>query len=418
MPEFPGGQDSMDRYLMTHIQYPAAAADSAVQGRVVVGYVVNKDGTVSNVAVKRGIHPLLDAEAVRVVRTFPRHKVGMQGGVAVRVGQVVPVTFRITRVPEFVLPAFPGGEQAMKDYIKASIRRTNQMNRYLGVVPVEFTVDSEGVVSQVLCVRHVWPDVDSEAVRVIRSLPRFQPGQERGKNVSSRLVLNVSFLDEKSVVDNGGFYNGTALNEQPDFLNGTGGKIEFVKEHLLQFYSKRDKSKGLVVQLTSHPDSTISDLKVIDGINPQTDRALLDTIRQIKKMRPGMYNGRPVKSKVIFSIDTFSQIIADPAMDVMPSFPGGDEALMRFLQEHMQYPELERENDIQGTVTVAFDVEDDGRISHATIKKGVHSGIDAEALRLVGLLPAFTPGMQNGKPVKVSYNMSIAFKLAYHVLGE
>lgn len=417
MPEYPGGQDSMDRYLMTHIQYPAAAADSAVQGRVVVGYVVNKDGTVSNVAVKRGIHPLLDAEAVRVVRTFPRHKVGMQGGVAVRVGQVVPVTFRITRVPEFVLPAFPGGEQAMKDYVRINLRHKDGAHGYLSTVPVAFDVDSAGNISNVHCTVSVPGDVDSEAVRVISLFPRMEPARQLGKPVSSQIIFKVNFFDEKLVVDADGFYNGTALERQPAFAGGKRAEMAFFEKKLYSFYQMKAKDQRLRVEIAVKPDSTVSGIKVIKGIDDKTDAELLRVMAQAR-FCPGIYNGKAVKTHLIYDIDSISDVndsvryqIALPEYQGMPKYPGGEMAMMRFIQMNIQYPTEDRDIGIQGRVIVSFVVNKEGKLEDIQIKRGVSKNINAEALRIVQMLPDFIPGTQQGKPVKVKFILPIMFKL-------
>jgi protein TonB len=96
----------------------------------------------------------------------------------------------------------------------------------------------------------------------------------------------------------------------------------------------------------------------------------------------------------------------------MPAYPGGEEAMMRFIQSNINYPDMERENDIQGRVVVGFVVLEDGTLSDIQIKKGVSSGIDKEALRVVRKLPKFNPGKQQGKAVKVSFVLPIMFKLA------
>ncbi len=99
-------------------------------------------------------------------------------------------------------------------------------------------------------------------------------------------------------------------------------------------------------------------------------------------------------------------------VEQMPQYPGGEKAMMRFIQERINYPDYERENDIQGRVVLSFIVNEDGGISDVRIRKSVSKGIDAEAARVIGLFPKFIPGMQQGKAVKVSYIMPIMFKLA------
>uniref|UniRef100_A0AB33JJF8 M56 family metallopeptidase n=3 Tax=unclassified Prevotella TaxID=2638335 RepID=A0AB33JJF8_9BACT len=95
MPRYPGGTKELMRYLSTNIKYPSNATINKIQGRVVVQFVVEKDGKLSNVRVRRSVHKLLDAEAVRVVRTMPRWTPGKLKGKTVRVWYNLPIEFRL-----------------------------------------------------------------------------------------------------------------------------------------------------------------------------------------------------------------------------------------------------------------------------------------------------------------------------------
>lgn len=95
MPSFPGGQGALMSYLASNIEYPVVAQENGVQGRVIVSFVVERDGSISDVRVARSVDPSLDREAQRVVKSMPRWKPGKQNGSAVRVKYTVPVVFRL-----------------------------------------------------------------------------------------------------------------------------------------------------------------------------------------------------------------------------------------------------------------------------------------------------------------------------------
>ena len=97
MPEFPGGTAALLTYLSQNIKYPAAAADNGISGRVMLRFVVNKAGEVSDITVLSGVDPLLDKEAIRVVKTMPKWIPGKQNGKAVNVYFTVPVVFRLVK---------------------------------------------------------------------------------------------------------------------------------------------------------------------------------------------------------------------------------------------------------------------------------------------------------------------------------
>ena len=94
-PVFPGGPAALMKYLSENTKYPVVAQENGVQGRVTVQFVVEKDGSISDVHVLRGVDPSLDKEAVRVVKSMPRWTPGKQNGITVRVNYRVPVLFRL-----------------------------------------------------------------------------------------------------------------------------------------------------------------------------------------------------------------------------------------------------------------------------------------------------------------------------------
>ena len=98
-------------------------------------------------------------------------------------------------------------------------------------------------------------------------------------------------------------------------------------------------------------------------------------------------------------------------VEEMPMFPGGDAELLKFIAEHTNYPDVAKENNIQGRVIVRFCVTAKGGVSQVSILKGVDPELDAEAMRVVQTLPPFKPGKQGGKPVPVWYMVPITFTL-------
>ena len=97
MPEFPGGMPAMIEYLQTNIKYPKDAIKQNVGGRVMVMFVVEADGSLSNVRVARKVFPSLDSEAVRVVKAMPKWKPGKEKGRPVRVNFTLPVVFTVKK---------------------------------------------------------------------------------------------------------------------------------------------------------------------------------------------------------------------------------------------------------------------------------------------------------------------------------
>ena len=99
------------------------------------------------------------------------------------------------------------------------------------------------------------------------------------------------------------------------------------------------------------------------------------------------------------------------SVEQMPQFPGGEAALMKFLSSHINYPPMAAENNVQGKVTLQFVVEKDGHVGEVKVIRSVDKDLDREAVRVVKSLPKFTPGRQNGQPVRVWYTLPVTFKL-------
>ena len=95
MPDFPGGMAALMKYLGTNIKYPTISQEMGSAGKVIVQFVVDKDGTITNPAVVRGVDAYLDKEAIRVISSMPKWKPGVQNGKKVRVKYTVPVVFRL-----------------------------------------------------------------------------------------------------------------------------------------------------------------------------------------------------------------------------------------------------------------------------------------------------------------------------------
>lgn len=111
-------------------------------------------------------------------------------------------------------------------------------------------------------------------------------------------------------------------------------------------------------------------------------------------------------------VEESNEIVSFAAVEKLPKFPGGDEAFGRYLGKAINYPPVAKENNVQGRVTVSFVVERDGSLTDIKVIRDIGSGCGAEAIRVLQKSPKWSPGIQNGKPVRVAYTMPINFTLA------
>ena len=132
-------------------------------------------------------------------------------------------------------------------------------------------------------------------------------------------------------------------------------------------------------------------------------------------------NDKPAEKKVVEATKTVEQTttpaVTDDSevylggVDVLPEYPGGANAMYEFVQKNVKYPESAKDKGIEGKVYVQFVVEKDGSLSSFQMLRGVSDDIDAEAIRVLKMMPKWKPGMKDGEPVRVQYTMPFNFKL-------
>ena len=205
MPSFPGGDAELLKYIATNIKYPKESQDNGEQGRVICSFIVGRDGSVNNPEVLRGVTPLLNEEAVRVINTMPRWNPGMQRGKAVAMKYTVPITFRLKSPVEEakeetltvvdVMPQYPGGDRELLKFIAQSIKYPTDAQEagVQGRVICSFVVDKKGNIVEPKIIRGIDPSLDAEALRVIGMMPRWTPGRQDGKAVRVLYTVPITF---------------------------------------------------------------------------------------------------------------------------------------------------------------------------------------------------------------------------------
>jgi TonB family protein len=209
LPNYPGGVSAMMKYLTINMKYPQEAVKKHIEGRVIVQFVVDKDGTVRNANVVRSI-PELDKEAIRIVEAMPKWRPGKQDGKNVKVGFTLPITFKLDGNKHEVAltetspkaydvveeqPCFMGGQHKMFEYFASHLKypAAAQKDKMQGKVIIQFVVGKDGDISSARVVRSIREDLDNEALRVINSMPRWQPGKMEGKNVAVKFTVPFTF---------------------------------------------------------------------------------------------------------------------------------------------------------------------------------------------------------------------------------
>ena len=216
LPQYPGGLNALMKFLSTNIKYPAMAERDGIEGKVLCCFVISEDGTMMNPEIERSVDPLLDNEALRVVNLMPKWKPGTKDGFPISVRYILPVSFRLNKSDVnksnksadqgkttreelekegHTLPSFPGGGKALMAYLSTNIKYPSEALRKNigGRVICNFVVEKDGSVSDVNVVQSVSADLDAEAVRVIKSMPKWNPGRKGDEFVRVKYTLPVTF---------------------------------------------------------------------------------------------------------------------------------------------------------------------------------------------------------------------------------
>jgi TonB family protein len=208
MPEFPGKEEGLKKYISENIKYPEEAKKQGIEGNVFVKFAVGKTGKIIQSEIAKSPNELLNTEALRVINSLPDWKPAIKDGKAVAVWYVVPIKFaleekvlsdKIDGEEVFYVvenaPVFPGGDDSLKSYVAHHVVYPKEalQNNISGKVFVRFVVDKKGNVRNAEIVRGVDPLLDAEALRVINSLPQWKPGSQGGKDVNVWFTMPINY---------------------------------------------------------------------------------------------------------------------------------------------------------------------------------------------------------------------------------
>lgn len=242
--------------------------------------------------------------------------------------------------------------------------------------------------------------------------------------------------DAKSVADK--------IVENPDidpmFGGGSYGMSNFIMQNMNYPQESIDrKAEGLVVwTFIVEKDGTMNNFEIIHRADSALDQEALRIIKLMPPWRPAKYNGEFVRAKtyvpMLFKLNNGKRVAArNPQppvqspikidsvimgdekiysiVDQMPQFPGGEERLASFLTTNLEYPRQARQDGLQGRILCSFVVGKDGRISDIQVVEGVDVSLNDEAVRLLSVMPAWNPGINEGEKVRVRCVLPIDFKI-------
>jgi TonB family protein len=225
----------------------------------------------------------------------------------------------------------------------------------------------------------------------------------------------------------------TMVEQSPSFPGGGKAFSQFLNKNIrYPQQARKNKVQGRVIAtFVVEPNGELTDIKIVRGIGSGADEESVRVLKMSPKWEPGVQNGHKVRVQytvpIQFKLDSRSGTkmgnktaeLNIPSTDELPSadikgpvFPGGERAFKSYLANNIVYPAKARENNVQGRVLVGFTIEADGSLNDVEVFRGLGSGTDEEALRVIRAMPKWEPAITNGKKVKAHYLVPIQFSLA------
>ena len=405
-PEYPGGMDEVVKYIQTHIQYPPAAIYKKIQGRVWIESVIDRNGKVVQPKVAYSVHPLLDQEALRIIRMMPDWKPGKLNGETVKVKYVFPVTFRL--------------EDHMVLVDEGPKRNPNDT----GAVEIEYIppVNFDSVIKKSPSVKWGLLVDDTEGVIKIH-LDDWTHKEIKSKSKDVRIISS-SLSNDKVYV---------SIFSTSHYLTYKGEYIfyrEDKQKRLHEIYCKNIDKESVALQVergkeaeigidlpkNAQPGDYLLKIRVYD----ENETCFYNIYQWFEAYTSQQVSTRerpipvgPANCKKVFPDE-------EGVFDVvqhMPEFPGGMLKLMEFIRQNIQYPQAAKQNKLEGTVIMQVVIDKDGTVTQPRILCSVNPVLSAdaalceEALRIVSIMPKWKPGKQRGKEVRVSYTVPVIFSL-------
>ena len=282
----------------------------------------------------------------------------------------------------------------------------------------------------------VWMKDDVQSMEEMLVVGMAQDGVgAKSADPNKKVVQVAEAPNDKPVIQDGEVFR--VVEEMPQFPGGMAEAMKFLAKNIkYPVESQKAKIEGrVIVQFVVKENGKVADIKVMRGISPELDAEAIRVVGLMPDWIPGKQRGKAVAVKytmpIMFRLDSpapkeevasASQIVPNDkpviqdgevftVVEEMPQFPGGMAEAMKFLAKNINYPAEAQKAKIEGRVIVQFVVKEDGKVSDAKVVRSINPDLDAEALRVIGLMPEWIPGKQRGKAVAVKYTMPIMFRL-------
>ena len=494
--------------LKAEMKYPQIAKESGIEGDVGASFIIEEDGSVTNPKIEMGLLPILNKEVIRVINAMPKLKeftytiddeplrvkysgifsfsldgektsynVGIGGitilTIADKTGDDKPIfivdgvkmgkDFDMTKINSSVIEyttiyqkegaIATYGEEGkngavlitLKDHSKSSVSEKEDNNEIvvrgygsMKDVSPQTLADKFGTDKPLYIVDDVRMgkefDINSikpeniESISVLKDASAKASYGNEGKDGVIVIVTKPSYRgkttapqiskdapDEVFVV----------VENQPEFPGGMEALMKYLGENIrYPVEAMINKTEGRVIaNFLINKDGAISDVNVVRSVDPLLDAEAVRVLSLMPNWKPGMQRGEAVNVRftipVSFKLENKAEEVKTDdefvVVEVQPEFPGGMQALMKYLSENIRYPLEAMINKTEGRVIANFLINKDGAISDVNVVRSVDPLLDAEAVRVLSQMPNWEPGMQRGQNVNVRFTIPVSFRLDNNV---
>ena len=398
MPQFPGGDVEMLKFVQKNVRYPSDAIKNGVQGKVVARFVVNETGKVEKAEIVRSVDPSCDREALRIIKLLPKFIPGTQNGKNVSVWFTLPITFR----QEGLDNTYKQKEEWTPTKKTIVVYNGKRM-------PTTFNL-SQVDMAKAEIIALIKPESNVAKQKLIN---QYGKGADNGAIVINDKYFKIASdtMNSQIKIDDNN-YVFVKLNKGAQFPGGEKLAMEFIKNNLVYPISARmNNIQGKVeIQFTIDKLGKVRNPRVIGNKSQLLSDAALDVIYKFPDWIPAEQDGIKVNSMYTlpfeFKIETPMDEKVYQVIEQMPEFPGGASALLKFIQQNIKHPK----GSTEGVVIIRFVVSRLGKVGRVEVVRGIDPDYDSEALRVVSILPDFIPGKQNGIDVAVWYTIPVRFR--------
>lgn len=308
--EFLGGTKAFSKFIKDNLQYPKAERDAMIEGRVIVSFIIDTLGCVTDIKIARSSkYENFDKEALRLCSIMPNWTPAKVGGRKVSRRINIPVTFKLSNVDKRIHgkqtydkePKFPGGNDAFFAWMNENLKQNNQIKYdYIAVLPVQFTINRDGSVCNVHIREQARKSLHPEITRLLSSMPKWKPATLKGEPVRSSVDMNI-YVDcdddrKLSIVD----------YKSPEFKGGIAALMDFLSD-VIEYPEEALKARiegRPFISFFVETNGKVSDVTVFKSSgNMQLDEEAMRAVqRSSRKWKPGTIGGKKTRMQLYIPV--------------------------------------------------------------------------------------------------------------------